>query len=62
MIFFKLKAPDYHFPEDFNSKLKTYVQTMKTDMPYLKVGLYLNAKSVIYYRYDTLSPDCKWIN
>ncbi|XP_028044387.1 uncharacterized protein LOC113554656 [Rhopalosiphum maidis] len=49
--------PDYHVPNDFYVKLKAYVETMKIEIPNLKIGLYLEALSMMFYSKDPKSPD-----
>ncbi|XP_026822053.1 uncharacterized protein LOC113560395 [Rhopalosiphum maidis] len=53
---------DYNVPDNFYTNLANYVTTIKNEIPNLSIGLYLEAKSMIFYSTTTTSTISNWFN
>ncbi|CAI6361617.1 unnamed protein product [Macrosiphum euphorbiae] len=48
---------DYHFDESFYDNFQQYITTMRTINCNLTIGLYINARNMIFYTNNQMSPD-----
>ncbi|XP_025199968.1 uncharacterized protein LOC112597932 isoform X2 [Melanaphis sacchari] len=53
---------DYNVPEDFYENLSNYVMSIKNEVPNLSIGLYLKAKSMIFYSNTSNSASPNWFD
>ncbi|XP_026822065.1 uncharacterized protein LOC113560403 [Rhopalosiphum maidis] len=60
-IFYDYKIPqDFHIPGNFYVNLEAYVNAMKTAIPNLKIGLHVEALSIMFYSNNSMSTD--WLD